>query len=56
MSEEDKKLLAEFHELSHENKAHILSLVHATRSAQETTRKEMSNRPAKSAKKRRETA
>jgi hypothetical protein len=51
MSKDEKKLLEDYRKMSPENKAHLLSLAHATKTAQETTKKSMSEAEAKSVKK-----
>jgi hypothetical protein len=47
MSTDEKDLLDNFRQMSPENRAHLLSLAHATRSAQKTTEKAMAKKPAK---------
>jgi len=39
MTDDEKELLENYRVLSQENKAHLSSLAHATRTAQETTKK-----------------
>ena len=39
---DEKQLLEDFRKMTPENKAHLLSLAHATKTAQETTKKAMS--------------
>jgi len=42
MSKDEKELLEDFRQMTPENQAHLLSLAHATRTAQETTKKSIS--------------
>jgi len=41
MNKDETKLLEDYRKMTPENKAHLLSLAHATRAAQETTKKAM---------------
>ncbi|WP_461246550.1 hypothetical protein [Treponema sp. R6D11] len=46
MSKDEEKLLENYRKMSPENKAHLLSLAHATKSAQETTKRAMQKKKA----------
>ncbi|MCL2174408.1 MAG: hypothetical protein FWB73_00030 [Treponema sp.] len=52
MRKDEKQLLDEYRQMTPENRAHLLSLAHATRAAQETTKKAMSKPAAPKTKKR----
>ena len=51
MTDDEKELLENYRKMSQENKAHLLSLAHATRTAQETTKKSLGHVAAEEVKK-----
>jgi len=50
IEKDEKELLEDYRHMSPENKAHLLSLAHATRASQETTLKSMGKKKSNRAK------